>query len=1158
MKRLGIAIILMTTIAAWFGSGRSSEAMDSTPSPVYYAAFREFYDGDYLEAMDIFQSGLRGATRVGTMPWLDSICYQTMIGECFYKMGKYPQAMDCYAAALTIHLSYPDWFGRLSFMGPTQPMMRGGAPWGGTARGTTLARYPDEIGYRVDQLGIMNQGVDQQVVQSYETRLFHGGEIVRCILLSMRRRMEILGPLSQYDPLTDRVLADSEAIKGVPNHWSQAWVDSVKAVALLAAARFEEAEPLLASALTAAGQYDHAFTSTILYEQGQLALALGNFDAALLLFREASIASYYYIDGTMLEDSLRMTVIAYIAAGKPDICPVIAPAMLWAQVNDQRAILVAMQEALAQNQAARNLPQEAIATVGAANLMIGRLPMRLGIVGAQLDYILATSSYQMGKSGDGDSAMEAALANMQRCSLWLFRLRQLEMQYLGGNITAQGPITLRGAMELYTTLLRDPTERDWLTQPLESLTLLRTPHSLAYGHWFLIALQRGNHELAFEIADRGRRHRFYNTLGWGGRLLSLRLLLESPVEELTPEELLQRQTFLSRSPEYTALIQESNAIQAELEAFPLMPQETTVANERNAGLTRLENVSTRKEELLRKLVCRREHIPLIFPPVRSLEEIRERLPAGHAMLIFYAVGDEMYAYLLDDENYDMWRIASVSNVNRLVINFLHAIGHYDANRSIPIGDLSDTSWKTSARDLLYTIMAGSQADFSQEFPELVIVPDGALWYVPFEALQVQVAEDQFQPLITRCPIRYAPTASLGVPRRSRGRALTVDTFVEIGKLSPRQDEEIAQEAFLQMRETIPRLVPAMYGATPEPTSVFGSLLKQLVVLDEISLGSNPYTWTPITTRRDGGCRVGDWMAAPSGAPRLVVLPGFRTTAEDGLKRMNPSAPGSEMFLSTCAMMASGVDSIILTRWRTGGGTTFDLVREFLETSSENETLDVATAWREAVYAVVPEKIRLEDEPRIASGPRDEAPTAAHPFLWAAFMPIDMGYPDPDQPDPSYLENPLEGEGTTEGEGGMGEEGEDNGEPVDPDAFLLPPGPENPLNPLLPELPDDPDEGEMNPEEPMDNQPLVPIIPDGAGETPPPTTPGGDSSALSGLDPRLFSEIPIEEGPPAGETPPSGEQEEGPMSGETPEKPEVDEDETPQGLEMPGMRRLGGW
>ena len=42
------------------------------------------------------------------------------------------------------------------------------------------------------------------------------------------------------------------------------------------------------------------------------------------------------------------------------------------------------------------------------------------------------------------------------------------------------------------------------------------------------------------------------------------------------------------------------------------------------------------------------------------------------------------------------------------------------------------------------ILKGSQADFSQTFDELIIVPDGVLWYVPFEALQVNV-EGKLQP-----------------------------------------------------------------------------------------------------------------------------------------------------------------------------------------------------------------------------------------------------------------------------------------------------------------------------------------------------------------------------------------------------------------------------
>ena len=51
-------------------------------------------------------------------------------------------------------------------------------------------------------------------------------------------------------------------------------------------------------------------------------------------------------------------------------------------------------------------------------------------------------------------------------------------------------------------------------------------------------------------ADRARRHRFFSALPFGGRLLSLRWILEAPVEMLDQASVLHRQDLLARYPAY--------------------------------------------------------------------------------------------------------------------------------------------------------------------------------------------------------------------------------------------------------------------------------------------------------------------------------------------------------------------------------------------------------------------------------------------------------------------------------------------------------------------------------------------------------------------------------------------------------------------------------
>ncbi len=94
------------------------------------------------------------------------------------------------------------------------------------------------------------------------------------------------------------------------------------------------------------------------------------------------------------------------------------------------------------------------------------------------------------------------------------------------------------------------------------------------------------------------------------------------------------------------------------------------------------------------------------------------------------------------------------------------MGNHDANRELAAKDLADSSWKKTAQQTLATLTEGSPADFSQNFPELIIVPDGLFWYLPFDALQVPV-NGELRSLAARFRLRYAPTVGLCVADAAR-------------------------------------------------------------------------------------------------------------------------------------------------------------------------------------------------------------------------------------------------------------------------------------------------------------------------------------------------------------------------------------------------------
>ena len=112
---------------------RRSGGGRTTPTVAYYNAFGSFYDGDYLDALKAFQAEVRSSIKTSQSRWIDSICYETMCGECYFQMGVFDQALLHYTNALQLYKRFPDWMMKVQF----EPTIRAAAasarkavPWG--------------------------------------------------------------------------------------------------------------------------------------------------------------------------------------------------------------------------------------------------------------------------------------------------------------------------------------------------------------------------------------------------------------------------------------------------------------------------------------------------------------------------------------------------------------------------------------------------------------------------------------------------------------------------------------------------------------------------------------------------------------------------------------------------------------------------------------------------------------------------------------------------------------------------------------------------------------------------------------------------------------------------------------------------------------------
>jgi CHAT domain-containing protein len=376
---------------------------------------------------------------------------------------------------------------------------------------------------------------------------------------------------------------------------------------------------------------------------------------------------------------------------------------------------------------------------------------------------------------------------------------------------------------------------------------------------------------------------------------------------------------------------------------------------------------------------------LAFPPLRDTKEIQAQLPEGTLVFYYFATSRSVHAFAIGKDRYAYFALPQPAKVKADVSELLKQLGNHDRTQPVSTDDLKSQSWRPIAQRLLGQLTNEAKADEWDKCRELVIVPDGVLWYLPFESLLLP-AEGGEVPLLSHLPVRYAPTLSLTVPN-VRARRPLPRTALVAGKLLPRDDDAAA-------RATVESLAGAAGECAvfrkepPAATSIFAATFDRLVVLAEHNDGDKlPLAWSPfvLDSGKPGGTLT-DWMQLPLAGVDEMILPGFHTPAENSLRR---GGAGDEVFLSICGLMASGCRTALISRWRVGGQSTGDLMREFLQELSHDSA---ASAWRRSVQLASDRLLdpTLEGRLRVPSSASNDGLKADHPFFWSGYMLIDTG------------------------------------------------------------------------------------------------------------------------------------------------------------------------
>lgn len=987
MKTLPVCLaVLFTVLISLAGSTQCVAQSSSLPNQNYYSAFARFFEADYKDAERDFRSAERSSYKIGNQRYVDSICFWTMRAECHFHMGNYAEAINLYEQALSLYLFHQNdkWQSKIDTQAVTVQRDNAGVSrarinWGNPSLKPARVSTNFQVRFGTeDVIGTIQRG---GVILEAEIRQVNVTEIMRCVALCLHRRRYIKGPIAKIDPLTSRIVA------GIQNN-GQVGDGSVLGcyngvclgIAYASQEEWAKATPILKRSLLLPGGLHHSLTPVGLLESAYIGLANDNDVVASTLALDASYSAAVFNQFDLVSEALTVGTMVHLKTNR-SVYPPLKNSIAWARLNNANLMeatsIVRLAECLSEA-GELNLSQQTLQRT--SQVINRRNTLAQSVIGARAKYVTALNQFLATDFAGGSKSLAAAIKHFNTGSLWLYRLQLTDKLAVGGAATP------RQVDQLYESLLHDPTDSDWKIDPFEAITFLATPHVASMEWWFETAITRRDMRQAFDIAELTRRHRFFANLPMGGRLMAFRWLLHAPESALSKNALKQRADFFNRNSNYKLSVDQAKELETQLQQIPLNTEpKSEDAIERAKLISELAKLSATQETVLSSISLRREPAEMVFPPSYSEAQIRNTIRPDQLALVTMATSKGYHFFLLNEKALQYVTFIKTRTMHRAISSWLKAIGGNQA--SVDDKQITGKDWQEESKSIAEVLFAKVLPDQWSQIKELVIVPDGALWYLPFEALLVGTTEDEML-LSEKTGVRYCPTASLAFGGQRPVQELS-NLLVLTGNLSPKTDAELATAEYEEIFDTIPEAQE--WKSVDLSSNLLGTQIDRLLAWTYIrSSKTAPLATVPLSTERhkfdDGSLNA--WMKLPWGAPQHMILPGYQSP---GISLKGRGA-GSDLFLTTTGLMAAGSRTILISRWNTAGKTSFDLTGNYTAKIKSDGNLDALAQARQLVRE---SDLDLENEPRLRANGVDVAIKADHPFFWAS--PMLLGIPDNSEP-----------------------------------------------------------------------------------------------------------------------------------------------------------------
>ena len=954
-----------------FGSLGGVEPPGFYPTEQYYLALEIYRRGDLEQAIQAFDAAMR-TTRVDVRGrWIDAIPVLAMQAECYWQLGHVAAARENIDHAIRLAVRYRGWMERVDWNQAMQPGVQLAQPSGLWPEAAAVKRLPvsRRILYRSGSLLSPEDVVRGGEIEEINLRNMDIVEIMRGLAVATYRRRIIMGPLSQQDPLVSQLLDSTRHPASSAAPIVASLVGSMRSAEHFAYYDDPQAAATAGRAAIFSGGV-HPISAIAMMSQASALAGSDQPTAAIPIAANVANAAAALEQPEWVGEALQL------AAGcttTPQQAEMVQKAATTAATALHRKSPLATLHCLVAAADAAITSDNLTAAqtlLDQARTLASRRDVNQPRIDAYGAYVAARLAAASGDSFGigGPTALDSAVGLVAKFALdQRFRNRPVastpRLYQLAAVQQAAGTSLGGKSSEKWLRAYSDDPAADvWRRDPVDALSTVMfdmTPTTTARVQ---LAATRKYGEDLLKRSDDLLANRFLRRLPLGGRVAQVRYAARTPDGLLDPETL--------------EFAEAAGAQMKELRVAAAAAQPDPLA-------------SQKLEASACAIALSRVHVPRSMPPRVTAKVPANGLPPRTGLLTFINVGNHTFATLSANGKTSMWSIASSRMLPTRIGRFLRGIG-VGANRGKRMPE--DQSWRTEAVTLRRQLLPDDATITADRFDDLIVVPDGPLWYVPFELLPIG---DEDSPLIAdKIRVRYAATPGFAfqpAAERPTSRAIGIAANLFFAPGDPEINESIIESITQSLDEPV-RLneesetpsgwlgnsVGHLLVAAPRAANLKHPLAMNLAAYDQAS---------PAGT-------IAGWMRFPATVPRSVALAGFRTPVEVG-----QMGTGEEVFLTLCGLHASGVRSVLLSRWPVGGESTSMLMRELAQELPYSGMLE---SWQRARSLLRETELDPTSEPLLRKADHERLDlTGNEPLFWAGYL-----VSAPPSPSPRGAEPPV--------------------------------------------------------------------------------------------------------------------------------------------------------